>query len=147
MAAGGVDVGAVGLLATRCRRLAEIADVHVACFELDIDHLSAHPSRENRYQPIPELPESDFDLSVVVSDDVSWSQLSSAITSDVHELIHRVSFVDEFRGAWVPAGHKSVTLRITLRPTTTTLTAEHIGEARREAIATLKQQFGARLRE
>lgn len=105
------------------------------------------PSRENRYEPIPELPESDFDLSVVVADEVSWSQLSSAITSAMHELIHRVSFVDEFRGAWVPEGHKSVTLRITLRPKTTTLTAEHIGEIRREAIATLERRFGARLRE
>ncbi|MGH3322212.1 MAG: phenylalanine--tRNA ligase subunit beta [Streptosporangiaceae bacterium] len=145
--ADGIDAGVLGLLATRCRRLAGIADVQVACFELDLDHLSPHPSRGNRYEPISELPESDFDLSVVVNDDVPWDQISSTITRDVNDLIHHVSFVDEFRGSWVPDGQKSVTVRITLRPKTSTLTAEHLGEVRREVIATLEQRFGARLRQ
>lgn len=145
--ANGVGVGALGLLATRGRRLTGIEDVHVACFELDLDHLSAYRSRENRYEPVSDLPQSDFDLSVVFADDVSWDQISSTITGEVHELIRRVSFVDEFRGSWVPEGHKSVTVRITLRPGTTTLTAEDIGEVRREVLVVVRERLGGHLRE
>jgi hypothetical protein len=32
-----------------------------------------HRSRENRFEAVPELPETDFDLSVVVADDVPWA--------------------------------------------------------------------------
>lgn len=145
--ANGVGVGALGLLSTPCRRLAGLLDVQVACFELDLEHLTAYPSRENRNEPISEFPESEFDLSVVVPDNVPWNQISSTIGGGVNDLIHRVSFVDEFRGSWVPDAHKSVTVRITLRPKVATLTAEHIGDVRGEVIRVLQQRFGAYLRE
>ena len=72
---GGAGVGALGLLAARCKRLAGIDNVQVACFELDLGRLSTHTSRENRYQPVSELPGADFDLSVIVSDSTRWSQI------------------------------------------------------------------------
>lgn len=144
--AGGAEVGALGLLATRCRRLVGIDNVQVACFELDLGRLSTHPSRENRYQPVPELPGADFDLSVIVSDSTRWSQIGPAVTN-VSQLINRVSFIDEFRGAWVPEGQKSLTLRVTLQPTSTTLTADDIASTRADVLATLERGFNARLRE
>lgn len=144
--AGGAEVGALGLLATRCRRLAGIENVQVACFELDLGLLSTHLSRENRYQPVSDLPGADFDLSVIVSDSTRWSQIDLAVTN-VSQLINRVSFIDEFRGAWVPEGQKSVTLRVTLQPTSATLTADDIAITRADVLATLERGFNARLRE
>ncbi|MPZ67406.1 MAG: phenylalanine--tRNA ligase subunit beta, partial [Pseudonocardiaceae bacterium] len=144
--AGGRHVGALGLLTTRCRRLAGIDKVQVACFELDLGSLSEHPSRENRYEPVPELPEADFDLSVVVADRVRWSEIATTV-SGVDGLISRVTFVDEFRGAWVPEGHRSLTLRVTLQPRDTTLTAEAIAVVRGGILAALEREFSAYLRE
>jgi len=145
--ANDAEAGAFGLLTKRCRRLAGIEDGHVACFELDLDQLSAYRSRDNRYAPLSDLPESDFDLSVVIPDEVSWSRISSIVTSGVNELIDRVDFVDEFRGSWVPEGHKSVSLRVTLRPRTSTLTANDITAVRRELLTVLERDVSAHLRE
>lgn len=144
--ARGAMVGTLGLLTTRTRRLAGIGGIQVACFELDLGGLSAHPSRDNRYQPLAELPESDFDLSVVLGDQVRWDQLAP-IVEDVDPLISRVAFVDEFRGDWVPEGHRSLSLRVTLQPHETTLTAESIATIRGNVLSALAQRFGAYLRE
>lgn len=38
------------------------------------------PVSENRYEPVPELPDADFDLSVVVADSVRWSEVATAVS-------------------------------------------------------------------
>jgi phenylalanyl-tRNA synthetase beta chain len=143
--ANGVLVGTLALLTTRCRRLAEIT-AQVACFEVDLGAISAYESRENRYSPVPELPDADFDLSVIVADSIGWNRIHATV-ANANELIHDVAFIDEFRGTWVPDGHRSVTLRVTLRPTQTTLSADDIAAARGQTIAVLERDLGARLRE
>jgi phenylalanyl-tRNA synthetase beta chain len=144
--AHGTTVGTLGLLTTRCRRLAGIGAVQVACFELDLDDLSAYPSRENRYRPLAELPESDFDLSVVVADHVHWDRIAPVVEG-VDPLVSQVVIVDEFRGDWVPEGHRSLSLRVTLQPRETTLAADTIAAIRDGVLAALTERFGAYLRE
>lgn len=143
--AGGAAAGTLGLLTKRCKRLAGIADLQVACFELDLRTLQTYASRQNRYEPISELPEADFDLSVILADAVRWREISSTVLA-TDELIHRVDFVDEFRGARLPAGHRSVTLRVTMRPRESTLTAEAIAAVRDQVITALTGAFDAKLR-
>ncbi|MCA1675972.1 MAG: hypothetical protein LC799_28625, partial [Actinobacteria bacterium] len=70
-----------------------------------------------------------------------------ATVADSNKLIHRVAFIDEFRGTWVPEGHRSVTLRVTLRPKDSTLTADTIAAARTQTIAVLERNLDARLRD
>jgi phenylalanyl-tRNA synthetase beta chain len=141
----GARAGTLGLLTKRCKRLAGIADLQVACFELDLRTLATYQSRQNRYEPVSELPEADFDLSVVIADPVRWREISSAVL-DTSEAVDRVEFIDEFRGARLPEGHRSVTLRVTLRPRETTFTADAIAAVRDEVIAVLTRTFDARLR-
>ncbi|MGH3905143.1 MAG: hypothetical protein ACRDTE_13270, partial [Pseudonocardiaceae bacterium] len=145
VSAGGRQVGALGLLSNKVRRAAGI-QTQVVCFELDVDLLSAYDSRDNRYEPVPEFPDADFDLSVVVADNVSWDEVATTVRS-VHELVHAVTFVDEFRGSWVPQDHRAVTLRMTLRSATSTLTADEIAATRRAVLDSLDARHGARLRE
>lgn len=143
--ADGRSIGTVALLTPRTRRLAGIEGVQVAYAELDLRHLTAHRSRENRFEALPELPETDFDLSVVVADDVPWAAVEKAVTG-VDKLISAITYVDEYRGSWVPDGHRSLTLRVVLRPTDTTLTADVIGAVRTRVIDILGQEVGAHLR-
>jgi phenylalanyl-tRNA synthetase beta chain len=143
--AHGNQVGTLALLSTRCCRLAGIEGAQVACFEVNLDELTMHVTRENTYQPISEWQESAFDLSVVVPEETLWAQASDSVQS-VGGLVHRVDFVGEFRGSWVPQGHKSMTLRVTLRPLIGTLTNKDITAARESVIAALGQDLGAHLR-
>ncbi|MCE7001944.1 phenylalanine--tRNA ligase subunit beta [Kibdelosporangium philippinense] len=145
VSAGGVPVGALGLVRPRVCRAAGIEETLVACAELRLAGLSAHRSRDNRYAALPELPESDFDLSVVVADSVPW-QTVEAVVLQGHELVSAVSYIGEYNGSWVPSGHRSLTLRVILRPRGTTLTAADIGVARAQVLEALAEQTGARLR-
>jgi phenylalanyl-tRNA synthetase beta chain len=138
-------VGTLGLLTPRSRRLAGIDGVQVACFELDLTHMAAHATRENNYHAISDLPPADFDLSVVIAEQTTWLALESVFES-VGGLVSRVAFIDEFRGSWVPDGHKSTTLRVTLQPTSATLTADDIAATRAEILVALERELGARLR-
>ena len=113
--AGDRQVGTLALLTPRIRRLAGIEGVQVAYAEIDLQHLDVHLSRENRFEAVPELPETDFDLSVVVSDDVPW-QAVQRVAGGAGKLVHEVSYVDEYRGSWVPEGHRSLTLRVNDQP-------------------------------
>jgi len=143
--AGDQTVGTLALLTPRTRRLAGIEDVQVAYAEIDLQPLDVHRSRENRFEAVPELPETDFDLSVVVVDEVPWGDVER-VAGGVDKLVHEVSYVDEYRGSWVPEGHRSLTLRVVLRPTEATLTAEETGMIRNRALAALSQELGAHLR-
>jgi len=138
-------VGTLGLLANRPRRVADI-QAHVACFELDVDLLIAHTSRDNRYRPVPDFPDADFDLTVVVADTVPWQDLD-ATASAADGTVHSITFVGEFRGSWVPEDHRAVTMRVTLRPSTSTLTPEQIATARQSILTVLRDRHGARLRD
>jgi phenylalanyl-tRNA synthetase beta chain len=140
--AGDRQVGTLALLTPRTRRLAGIEGVQVAYAEIDLRYLDAHRSRENRFEAVPELPETDFDLSVVVADDVPWAAVER-VAGEVDKLIHQVSYVDEYRGSWVPEGHRSLTLRVALRPIEATLTAEETGVIRTRTLAALSQELGA----
>ncbi|WP_435613359.1 phenylalanine--tRNA ligase subunit beta [Streptomyces sp. bgisy159] len=138
-------VGTLALLPPRIRRAAGIDGVQVACLELDLGPLHRHASRHNTFRSIPELPDADFDLSVVVADEVAWERIEKSVR-EVDEAISAVSYIGEFRDGWVPEGHRSLTLRVTLRSRTTTLTSESIGTVRADVVEALHREFGARLR-
>src|SRR5262245_8924674 len=144
----GIPVGSLGLLTRRVRRLVGLEAVHVACLELDLGRLAASTPVSARFivEPPPELPEADFDLSVVVADSVAWAEVAAAAGA-AHPLVHRVAFLDEFRGSWVPAGQRCVSLRVTLRPTEATLDAGPLGDARADVLRALAYAVGAHLRE
>ncbi|MFC7546099.1 phenylalanine--tRNA ligase subunit beta [Plantactinospora sp. GCM10030261] len=142
---GGRPVGTLALVTPRARRLAGVDAAQVACVELDLDRLTRHESRENRFRPVPDLPGADFDLSVVVPDAVPWARVE-AVARAADPLVDEVSYLDEYRGSWVPAEHRSVSLRLTLRPTDRTLTAEVVGAAREAVLRRLGAEVGARLR-
>jgi phenylalanyl-tRNA synthetase beta chain len=140
--AADIQVGTLALLTPKTRRLAGIDTVQVACAELDLAGLSRHPSRENRFEPLPELPEGDFDLSVVVADDTKWSAIE-ATTRRAHDLVTAVAYIEEYRGTWVPDGYRSLTLRITLRPKDATLTSDVIGTVRGDVLDLLGRDLQA----
>ena len=142
---GGAPIGTLALLTPRARRLAGIDGSQIAYAELNLAHLAQHESRDNRFEPLPELPGADFDLSVVIADSVLWRSIEEA-AGGAHELISVVSYVDEYRGTWVPDGHRSLTLRVALQPADATLTAEIIGSARATVLDRLAREFDAHLR-
>jgi phenylalanyl-tRNA synthetase beta chain len=141
----GRQIGTLGLLSTRCKRLSGIEHGQVAAFELDLGGLQLQPTRDNAYRPVSDLPESDFDLSVVVAAETTWAAIETSALS-AGGPVDRAMYVGEFRGSWVPEGHKSTTVRVTLRPQGSTLTADDIASNREAVLEALSRDIGAYLR-
>jgi phenylalanyl-tRNA synthetase beta chain len=139
------EVGAIGLITNRAKRLAGIKRGQVVCFELDLARLQVHPSRENKYERLPEVPQVDFDLSLIFSNEVTWKDISST-AAGVNSLIREITFVDQFRGGDIPSSKKSITLRVRLGHPDRTLRSEEIAEVRESIAARLKDTFQAELR-
>lgn len=141
----GEQVGTLALLKPQVLRAAGIEGVAVAYAEFILTPVTAHLSRDNRFVPLPELPQSTFDLSVVLADDVTWGALQDAVTES-DPLIESIEYLQEYHSDRLPAGHRSLSLRITLQPRDVTLDRDDIARVRSTILKVLDEQFAAILR-
>jgi phenylalanyl-tRNA synthetase beta chain len=142
---GGKVIGSLGVLSARARRLSGISSVDAVIFELNLDALSAYPSRENKYIPMPTYSQVNYDISLVTKLDVSWSKVQQ-LSLDAHDLVLSVEFVDEYRGESIEKGMKSLTLRLCLGHVERTLKTKQIDEAAQAVMKSLEANVDAQLR-
>lgn len=124
---GGRTIGELGVLSRRGTRAAGLKHAFAAIFEFDITlglgGLISSPSRDNKFVALPELPSVEVDVSLTYPDAVTWAAIADAARG-VSPLIAAIEFVDQYRGKGIPDGHRSMTLRARLQPTSQTLTSE-----------------------
>ncbi|MBP1584929.1 MAG: hypothetical protein ILP17_04475, partial [Lachnospiraceae bacterium] len=76
----------------------------------------------------------------------TWEEIKDVIVGKGSGLIKNASFVDEYRGKQIPAGKKSVTIRLTIGSKEKTLTSEEIESAANSVMKQLNKKMGAELR-
>ena len=145
---GDEKVGDLALLAKKVSIACGIKNMNVMLFQLDQDSLVPLKSRTNTFTHLPEYPMTDYDISLLFDSQVKWSQMYDVIAQGIHEngLLHGADFVDEYRGKQVPAGKKSVTIRLTIGSLEKTLTSTEIEECASGVIKKLTKRLGAELR-
>ncbi len=140
--ADGKAIGSLGLLSLRTENLSGMRNGHAVVWELDVEALVPHDSRENRYKALPTYPEVWQDLNFVVDEDTPWAELAEVLAPHVI----RSRFVEEYYGKQLPEGKKSLIFRYWLGSEDKTLTAEEIEAKQQTIIAELEQKTGAKLR-
>ena len=143
---GEEHIGDLALLSKKVSMECGIKNMAVMLLELDMDALIPFRSRTNTFTHLPEYPMTDYDVSVLVDGETRWDAMRDAILEKRHELLHGVSFVDEYRGKQVPEGKKSVTLRLTIGSAEKTLTSQEIEACAASAVKRLAKHVGAELR-
>lgn len=91
-------------------------------------------------------PPASQDLAVVVDRDVPAEEILAAVRAAGGGLLHRVSLFDVYEGDQVPAGKRSLALRLVLRSPQRTLTEKDISGVRSRVLLALQRQFAATLR-
>jgi phenylalanyl-tRNA synthetase beta chain len=99
-----------------------------------------------RYRPLPTTPAADFDLAMVVPDVISAETVEAALRRGAGELLERVELFDEYRGAGVQEGSRSLAWRLTLRHPERTLRDKEIEGRRARLIELLDKELGIRPR-
>ena len=125
-----------------------IKNLSVMLFELDADRLKPLKSRTNKFTHLAEYPETDYDISMLFDVNTAWTDIYEAILGKkkASALVKDASFVDEYRGKQIPAGKKSVTIRLTIGSAEKTLTSEEIENAAGQVMKKLGKAMGAELR-
>ena len=145
---GDEKIGDMGLVAKKVSMDCGIKNLSVMLFELDVTKLVPLKSRTNRFTHLAEYPETDYDISMLFDSDAAWADIYDAIMGQkkASALLKDAAFVDEYRGKQIPAGKKSVTVRLTIGSSEKTLTSQEIESAANQVMKKLGKKMGAELR-
>ena len=143
---GDVKVGDIGLVAKKVTMACGIKNLSVLVFEMDTTLLKPLISRTNRFTHLAEYPETDYDISMLFDSSATWEEINGIIAKKENGPVKNASFVDEYRGKQIPAGKKSVTIRLTIGSTEKTLTSDEIENAANSVMKQLSKRMGAELR-
>ncbi|QHC58299.1 phenylalanine--tRNA ligase subunit beta [Rathayibacter sp. VKM Ac-2760] len=119
----------------------------VAVVELDLDPVIARAGRIVVARPVGALPAATQDLSLVVPIALPAAELQAAVAEGAGDLLEAIRLVDDYRGAGVPEGSKSLTFALRFRAADRTLTAAEATAAKESGTALAAERFGATPRE
>ena len=145
---GDEKVGDLALLSRKASMAAGIKNLAVVFFEIDADSLKPLRSRTNEFQHLAEYPLIDYDLSMMFDREIKWEQISACALKKKNResFLQDVQFVDEYKGAQIPAGKKSVTIRLTIGSAEKTLKSEEIEKCADSVIRQLEKELQGQLR-
>ncbi len=110
--------------------------------ELDFEVLATRAQLERRFQHLPAFPATQRDIAVVMPEEFEAAKVLALIREIGGELVERVTVFDEYRGAPVPEGFRSVGFTITLRAKDRTLSSEEADQIVQRIKDALQKNYG-----
>ena len=117
--------------------------VYVA--EVDLSQLLVSSELSVHYRPLPRYPSVVRDVTLLLDRRVSVDELLSSISSRKVAECRGAAFVGTYEGKNIPAGKRTVTLRVEYRADDRTLRDEEVEERQRSLIDSLLQKYSAQL--
>jgi phenylalanyl-tRNA synthetase beta chain len=115
-------------------------------FELDLEKSLEYAPRKITTRSLPRFPSVGRDLALVVERDFPSQRIVDWINNLREALIEHVEVFDEYRGAPVPQGKKSLAYKISYRAADRTLTDAEINALHQNLVTEIGKVFGAELR-
>ncbi len=115
-------------------------------FELDFDKLTGIvPDMSNikLAQPIPKFPATSRDITLIVDKDIEAFTIIKSVEILNENLVESLHLFDVYEGSPIPAGKKSISLRITYRSAFETLEDEMINSLHKDITGRLIKEFDA----
>ncbi len=113
-------------------------------FELRIEIAQPQPTP---YRPLPTQPPVERDVALVVPVGVNAAAVAEVLRRAAGPLLERLEVFDEYRGAGIPAGHRSVAWHCTFRDASRTLREREVDELLARALKALEEELDVRRRE
>jgi phenylalanyl-tRNA synthetase beta chain len=138
------DLGYVGELHPDVAERFDASQVLV--FELDFDKLLQYAPRRIAAKPLPRFPAVERDVAIVVDRDFAAQQVIGWIHDLGEPLIEHVEVFDQYVGAPIPNGKKSLAYRVSYRANDRTLTDSEVNELHQSLVDRLGKTFDAEQR-
>jgi len=145
---GDTKIGDLALLSKKASLASGIKNLATVLFEINTDALKPFKSRTNVFSHLAEYPTIEYDVSLLFDTDIKWEQIRATALKKKNNqsYLKDVAFVDEYKGAQVPAGKKSVTVRLTIGANDKTLTSGEIESCANGVVKILVKELKAKSR-
>ena len=115
------------------------------------EHARGHAPNEAplaalRTRPLPTTPPAEFDLALVVPDELPAANVEAVISRSGGELLERLELFDLYQGEGLPPGSRSLAWRLTFRDPSRTLRDKEIEGRRQRIIKALDNELGVKPR-
>jgi phenylalanyl-tRNA synthetase beta chain len=104
--------------------------------------MDAEPAHFVRVSPLPTTPAAEFDLALIVPVDMPAETVERVMARAGGEMLEHLELFDEFRGAGIPDGKRSLAWRLTFRHPERTLRDKEIDGRRSQLLKTLEKELG-----
>ncbi len=111
--------------------------------EINADAVFAEAADVIVAKPISTFPLATQDVALVVPAEIPAQSVLEALREGAGELLEDVTLFDEYSGAGIPEGRKSLAFGLRFRATDRTLTADEASAARASATELAAERFGA----
>lgn len=145
----GQRLGNFGQLHPQLRQERSLPDA-VYAFELDVDVLLDALDWDEMLTPLfkaySTYPATDRDIAFFAPVKVSVAEIERATQKAAGQLLESVQLFDEYQGASVPEGQRSLAFRLVYRASDRTLTDEEVEPVHQAVREALTEKFGVSLR-
>jgi phenylalanyl-tRNA synthetase beta chain len=142
ISAGRHELGRIGQLNPALLQWQKLSG-ETAFLELDVDRLLPLV-RPQVFTPLERFPGIQRDVAVVVPTQANWQDVAAALAEVPRT---RVQFVSDYYGDELPAGHKSLALRLVIHYPDRTPTDAEAADVERKVAAILARKFEATVRD
>jgi phenylalanyl-tRNA synthetase beta chain len=131
---------------TRASLDAPVWAAPVFAVELDLDAIPFAGESARSYRAVPVMPAIEVDLALIVAESVTSAQVADSIRNSAGDLLESLEVFDEFRGAGIPEGTRSLAWRLTFRHPERTLRDREIQGRTAKILKDLEAALGVRQR-
>lgn len=142
----GDAIGAAGIVSKAIREKFDFKDVSPCAAEIDFERLLALSTGATIVKPIPRFPSIQRDLSLIVNENVRWTDIAEAVKGKASSELEDIQFVGIYRGEGIASGKKSVTLSLRFRDEDGTLTHEAVDQFEADIVRGLAESVAAERR-
>lgn len=114
-------------------------------FELDLDTLLEYPPRRS-FRELPRFPAVTRDLAILVEEGFAAAEVIRFVREWGNEWIETVDVFDQYHGAQIPPGKKSLAFSIVYRAAERTLTDEEVNSVHERLTEALTKSLGVEMR-
>ena len=114
-------------------------------FELNFDQFTTLMPDTKSAQPIPKFPATSRDITLIINKNIEAFKILKSVENLDEELVDNIYLFDVFEGDPIPAGKKSISVRITYRSSNETLEDDKVNHIHKNITDRLIEDFDATL--
>lgn len=115
-------------------------------FELNFEQLVTFSADVSSVSPPPRFPDTFRDIAMLVGDEIASGAIVECIRGNRIPEMEGVEIFDLYKGSSIPAGQKSIAVRVRYRSNERTLTDEEVNRLHQRVVANLQKKINITIR-